>query len=1024
MTNIYEDVCKAFKTGWWSANATTRKVLIDKNLSSLLNLSSTEYSFDELLDCVILTDKEMLRSILNTHTSYPLTNWHITLKIKETAYHFEIIFELPKEGAESTNMLNGYARVSPINDQKLLTISPIKIGTMPHCSIHNNIQTELQDHNVRLHGVCRIGIIHPWTWCIKRERIEIMSIINNMLTNEEVELTKFTNSIHPEDRDAFQKQINAITGYLSCSLNTQFRSKFLSENYRWYEIQANVMECHSLDKRSRCVGILHDIDDRKRNEEALNNSDNLIKTIYDNTPVGIELYDKSGLLVNNNKKDLDIFGINASDDLSCLNLFEDPSIPVDFKKDLKEGRSTEAFIDYNLDSIPQTYYKTSLKGIIHLLTRGTPLYNNQNEILNYLIVHFDQTENITQNNRITDFENFFSAIAEYAQIGYCKWDIMDKKGFAIDQWFVNLGEDPRSDIESVILNYQHLHPEDRAMMAKRIDNIRKGESKFYKHEIRIKNGDSWKWIYHNVIVTKYEPWNGNIEAVGINIDISSYKEMEFKLIETVQKAEALVVERDIVIDNLSSGLIYINTDFIVQWESTKILHPIFANAGYIPGQVCYRTAYGRDIPCENCPFVEMIETGKTATTYREIDGQYTLEVNANPIYDKNGILTGCVVQLIDITTRKQQERKIKELSDLMTAILNNIPVNIYVKNPSDNFNYKYWNESMSTISGLKASDVIGRNDFDIMTKEAAQKTRDANQEQIKNNVEKDITEDTFKDVYGEEHIVNAIRVLIKTEKELPLIMGASWDITELKRYEKELILAKESAEESNRIKSAFLANMSHEIRTPLNAIVGFSELITDHHIDKGDKDEYIGIIRRNCQLLLQLISDILDLSRIEACVLEFNYDTINVNVLCNRIAMTTNLHDEAKVPILFDSNSPEYLVFTDENRLQQIIVNFVNNAVKFTHEGEIRIGYSLLNDTEIEIYVQDTGVGIPQDKLASIFERFVKLDSFVQGTGLGLSICQSLVEIMKGRIGVESEEGKGTRFWFTLPYDPNLSIQE
>lgn len=134
--------------------------------------------------------------------------------------------------------------------------------------------------------------------------------------------------------------------------------------------------------------------------------------------------------------------------------------------------------------------------------------------------------------------------------------------------------------------------------------------------------------------------------------------------------------------------------------------------------------------------------------------------------------------------------------------------------------------------------------------------------------------------------------------------------------------------------------------------------------------------------------------------------------------------EDREVPVVFNNNSPKYLLDTDENRLQQIIVNFVNNAFKFTPQGEITIRYHLLNDTEIEIYVQDTGVGIPQNKLSSIFERFVKLDSFVQGTRLGLSICRSLVEIMHGRIGVESEEGKGTRFWFTLPYDPNLSIIE
>ena len=239
----------------------------------------------------------------------------------------------------------------------------------------------------------------------------------------------------------------------------------------------------------------------------------------------------------------------------------------------------------------------------------------------------------------------------------------------------------------------------------------------------------------------------------------------------------------------------------------------------------------------------------------------------------------------------------------------------------------------------------------------------------------------------------------------------NYDITELKETEAKLIKAKDKAEESDRLKSAFLANMSHEIRTPLNAIVGFSNLLA-YAQEESERTQYIGIVEENNELLLQLISDILDLSKIEAGTFEFVHDRVDVRQLCEDVVTSLRVKVPAGVDLCIAPNLSECWVYSDKNRLRQVISNFVNNAFKFTPSGKITVGY-MLRDGEVEISVTDTGVGIEEEKQKQIFDRFVKLNSFAHGTGLGLSICKSIVEQVGGRIGVNSEPGKGSRFWFT-----------
>ena len=371
----------------------------------------------------------------------------------------------------------------------------------------------------------------------------------------------------------------------------------------------------------------------------------------------------------------------------------------------------------------------------------------------------------------------------------------------------------------------------------------------------------------------------------------------------------------------------------------------------------------------------------------------------------------------DVTQRIEHESKVKEMNSILECILNNVPVYLFVKDPSNEFRYLYWNRAFEEYSRIPASRALGHTDYEIFpSPKDAEHFRQDDLTLLRTGERQTFIEE-YVSVTGETRIVNTSKSLVPVENRLPLIIGVSWDITDMKNAELEIVEARIRAEESDRLKSAFLANMSHEIRTPLNAIVGFSDMLANEpEFSNEERQEFVDIINTNTKLLLKLVGDVLELSRIESGNLSFTFQRESVCRLLDDVYQTHSLLIRPPLQFLKDFPPEDVQVNVDPMRLTQVLTNFLNNANKFTKGGSIRLGYCCPSGmSEVHLYVEDTGIGIPHSEQKMIFERFYKRSEFSQGVGLGLSICVLIVEKMGGRIELQSEEGRGSRFTVVLP---------
>lgn len=506
----------------------------------------------------------------------------------------------------------------------------------------------------------------------------------------------------------------------------------------------------------KALGILQILPNFKLKEEKISkmidHNEMIFRKLYVNLPVGGELYDRDGYLIDLNAKDMEIFGIRSKKDVLGVNIFSNPIMPKDVIKKLKENKSVNFRLNYSFKKVDD-YYNTSKVGEMDIVTKASILYDQRGEPSSYLLINLDNTEKMIAYNRISEFENVFTLVSVYAKVGYALYDLYTFEGYAIKQWYENMGEKDGTPLSQIIGIYSYIHPNDAGYINSFFEEVKQGKAHHFRREVRVKSGDGWKWICANI-----------------------------------------------------------------------------------------------------------------------------------------------------------------------------------TRNPQS------------------------------------------------------------------------------VDPNKPEMICINYDITELKDSQ----LKRERAEELDRLKSAFLANMSHEIRTPLNAIVGFSQLLAETD-DPEERHEFVEIIDSNNRMLLQLISDILDLAKIESGTMDFKFADMSVKEVINEIVTSFRIKMPDNVALIAPKDSPECQIYSDRMRLTQVISNFLNNAIKYTSEGCITLAYEIIGD-EIKFSVTDTGDGMSQEIQAHIFDRFYKGNTFKQGTGLGLSICETIVNRLGGRIGVNSELGKGSTFWFTHPY--------
>lgn len=506
----------------------------------------------------------------------------------------------------------------------------------------------------------------------------------------------------------------------------------------------------------KALGILQILPNFKLKEEKISkmidHNEMIFRKLYVNLPVGVELYDRDGYLIDLNAKDMEIFGIRSKKDVLGVNIFSNPIMPKDVIKKLKENKSVNFRLNYSFKKVDD-YYNTSKVGELDIVTKASILYDQRGEPSSYLLINLDNTEKMIAYNRISEFENVFTLVSVYAKVGYALYDLYTFEGYAIKQWYENMGEKDGTPLSQIIGIYSYIHPNDAGYINSFFEEVKQGKAHHFRREVRVKSGDGWKWICANI-----------------------------------------------------------------------------------------------------------------------------------------------------------------------------------TRNPQS------------------------------------------------------------------------------VDPNKPEMICINYDITELKDSQ----LKRERAEELDRLKSAFLANMSHEIRTPLNAIVGFSQLLAETD-DPEERHEFVEIIDSNNRMLLQLISDILDLAKIESGTMDFKFADMSIKEVINEIVTSFRIKMPDNVALIAPKDSPECQIYSDRMRLTQVISNFLNNAIKYTSEGCITLAYEIIGD-EIKFSVTDTGDGMSQEIQAHIFDRFYKGNTFKQGTGLGLSICETIVNRLGGRIGVNSELGKGSTFWFTHPY--------
>ena len=733
----------------------------------------------------------------------------------------------------------------------------------------------------------------------------------------------------------------------------------------------------------------------------------LTDSVFARLPMGVEIYDASGILRCLNERARLMYGVELDAVINKVNLFESPYVDEALLARIQSGDDIVLEFEYDFDRMNKEYFHTSNKDTIIYEVKIVPITNKQGTIVGHILLTNDVTSTKEAEYRTEESKKNLEMAMEAANMSSWVYDVYKmefgilhgnsvfKSGMSLEQLLPMLHPQdcvPLRELFSRLINKEVV----QGQLTVRVFNEQEGEFRHYESRMRLSTEHF-----------------GKLQIVGTLLDVTEKLRMAKKTQDLLVKRELAMKVNDIV-----------HWDFNVQMQTFEAYNdPVndYASDKLVSLEEYLNVIHPEDRSLVNDALQSMLLgrnmninlTCRIQTRY-DNTWQYCNITGVPFEFGEGG-------EVIRYTGFRQNISKLHQLNEELKE--RNYKMELTFKTVG----MSYWDYDVKTRQYRSFNDPV--NDFNpekaIMPEDYLKAAHPEDTERVRENMvgmsagqykefSLQYRSRTKWDQDWQTLIVTGLPSERDKKGNVIRYTGIAFNNTKWEKMAQELKEMKDKAELSDRLKSAFLANMSHEIRTPLNAIVGFSELLVDSD-DPDEKKEYWHIIESNNDLLFRLINDILALSKIESGIIDRKRERFNLTQLCNELyVMMRSKIPNADVELVQDNPCPECWIFLDSNRLKQVWMNFLTNAVKYTRSGYIRMGYSVEKDG-IRFYVEDTGTGIPKELQDRVFGRFQKLNEFVQGTGLGLAISRAIVEAAGGEIGFTSEQGIGSTFWAWVP---------
>lgn len=733
----------------------------------------------------------------------------------------------------------------------------------------------------------------------------------------------------------------------------------------------------------------------------------LTDSVFARLPMGVEIYDASGILRCLNERARLMYGVKLDAVINKVNLFKSPYVDEALLARIQSGDDIVLEFEYDFDRMNKEYFHTSNKNTIIYEVKIVPITNKQGTIVGHILLTNDVTSTKEAEYRTEESKKNLEMAMEATNMSSWVYDVY-KMEFGILH-----GNSVFKSGMSLEQLLPMLHPQDCAPLRELFSRLINKEVLQGQLTVRVFNDQEGGFRHYESRMRLSTEHFGKLQIVGTLLDVTEKLRMAKKTQDLLVKRELAMKVNDIV-----------HWDFNVQMQTFEAYNdPVndYASDKLISLEEYLNVIHPEDRSLVNDALQSML-LGRNMNinltcriqTRHDDTWQYCNIAGVPFEFGEAG-------EVIRYTGFRQNISKLHQLNEELKE--RNYKMELTFKTVG----MSYWDYDVKTRQYRSFNDPV--NDFNpekaIMPEDYLKAAHPEDTERVRENMvgmsagqykefSLQYRSRTKWDQDWQTLIVTGLPSERDKKGNVIRYTGIAFNNTKWEKMAQELKEMKDKAELSDRLKSAFLANMSHEIRTPLNAIVGFSELLVDSD-DPDEKKEYWHIIESNNDLLLRLINDILDLSKIESGIIDRKRERFNLTKLCNELyVMMRSKIPNADVELVQDNPCPECWIFLDSNRLKQVWMNFLTNAVKYTRSGYIRMGYSVEKDG-IRFYVEDTGTGIPKELQDRVFGRFQKLNEFVQGTGLGLAISRAIVEAAGGEIGFTSEQGIGSTFWAWVP---------